>query len=93
MGSLLDPYAVILRLSKLRSSSLPPRCNVADRLQQALVVEPIGPCEGLVCDGLNGFPRPKPVDDLDLEAASASRPQCGWQTAAATSGMRKATTG
>ena len=41
--------------------------DVADRLQQALVVEPIDPFNGLVLHRLEGLPRPEPVDDLGLE--------------------------
>ena len=40
--------------------------DVADRFQQALVVEPIDPFECLLLHGLQGLPWPEPVDDLGL---------------------------
>jgi len=42
------------------------RRDVADRLEQATVVEPVDPFEGCELDGLAGSPRPPPVDDLGL---------------------------
>lgn len=40
------------------------RRDVADRLQQAAVVEPVNPLEGRVLDGLERTPRSTPLDDL-----------------------------
>lgn len=65
---MLESQAAISRFSRAASSFAGPgRRDVADRLQQALVVEPIDPFEGLVLDGLAGLPRAEPVDDLGLE--------------------------
>ena len=41
--------------------------HVPDGLQQAAVVEPVGPFQGCVFDGLEATPRTTAVDDLGLE--------------------------
>jgi transposase len=43
--------------------------DVADGLEQTPVVEPVNPFEGGELDGLDGAPRPAPMDHLDFEEA------------------------
>ena len=45
------------------------RWNVADRLEQATVVEPVDPFEGGELDGLEGTPRSASMDHLGFEQA------------------------
>ncbi len=46
--------------------------DVADRLEQAAVVEPVDPFEGCELDCLQAAPRPSAVNDLCLEQADYS---------------------
>ena len=43
--------------------------HVADRFEQAAVIEPINPFEGGVFHCLEGSPRPAPIDHLSFEQA------------------------
>ena len=43
--------------------------DVADRLEEAAVIEPVDPFESGVFHGFEGFPWPAPVDHLGLEQA------------------------
>ena len=43
--------------------------DVADRLEDAAVIEPVDPFESGVFHGFEGFPWPAPVDHLGLEQA------------------------
>ena len=46
--------------------------DVADRLEEAAIVEPVHPFEGGELDGLDAAPRASTADDLGLEQADHS---------------------
>jgi len=52
------------------------RRDVADRLQQPAMVEPIDPGQRCELDGLEGSPRPATMDDLGLVEAIDRLGEC-----------------